>query len=443
MKYNLDPEFEKLTAALAATDEKFWQRVGRHVDPHAVVDEASATIYKICREVAQEGCPSAEVVRQRATYLLDDGKLTSESLEEIRTILELSKQSWDAEALANELVVPVRQARFREIAKRLTVVGVSAQDPRFDSYIEEMMACDAIGLSKADQDTPASEFGLDTEELLADAPLQIQMPTGIGELDVLLRGGPALGSLVTMLMDSKAGKSMWLNHVAAVAALHGEHVGYLSLELEESDVHRRLMAAVAGVAINDLLDRELRKDAAKIVKKLYAENRLGKIFVGAFPPKSLNERDIAAWFDKQEKDKGVRIRFRVVDYGDVVVSSKREDRESEYRTGFTVWSALKAMASGNGDPNWVFTAAQAKRPEWKPGQPIPILGRASTGDSRHKYQLSDLFLTGTPQPDIAARNGYVWFVDADRHFGATGEATQVVPHFRHMGRMADISFLGL
>ena len=440
----MDRDFERISAALSAADNKFYSRIGRYVDPSMIDDAGAQAVYKLCKDIANDhGAPSLEVVKQRAAYLMDDGKLDNDTLQDVHSVLELSKDSWDSEAILGELVGPVRQAIFRSICKRVTTAGVSNREPKFDGFIDDMLTCDKLGVSVADQDVPASEFGLDSDHLIDDAPLYVQMPTGISELDLLLRGGPCLGSLVTMLGDSKAGKSFWLNHVAAVAALHGDNVGYLSLELLESDVHRRLMAAISGVAIHDLADVETRKSASQIIKKLYKQNALGKIFVGAFQPKTVNEREVCAWFDKQEKEKGVRIRTRIVDYGDLIVSSKREDRESEYKTGFTVWAALKAMANGDGNPNWVHTASQAKRPEWKPGQPIPVLGRGSTGDSRHKYQLSDLFLTMTPQPDISARNGYIWMVDADRHFGATGQATDVVPHMRHMGRMADISGLGL
>ena len=444
MSYGMDKDFERITAALSVTDNKFWNRVGKYVDSSMIEDPGAQAVYKLCRDISNDhGAPSLEVVKQRAAFLMDDGKLDNDTLQDVHGVLELSKDSWDGEAILGELVGPVRQAMFRSISKRITTAGVSNREPKFDGFIDDMLLCDKLGVSIADQDVPASEFGLDSDDLIDNAPTYIQMPTGVAELDLLLRGGPCLGSLITTLGDSKSGKSMILNHIGAVAALHNENVGYLSLELNEADVHRRLMAAIAGVSINDLMDVNTRREASQIIKTLYKKNALGKIFVGTFQPKTINEREVCAWFDKQEKDKGVRIRMRIVDYGDLIVSSKREDRESEYKTGFTVWAALKAMANGDGDPNWVHTASQAKRPEWKPGQPIPILGRASTGDCRHKYQLSDLFLTMTPQPDISARNGYIWMVDADRHFGATGQATDVVPHMRHMGRMSDISGLGL
>lgn len=442
--YGMDASFERICAALSATSKTFWLRLGRYVDPSLIADPGAQTVFKLCRDVARDHeVPSTELVLQRAAYTHDDGKLTADDVSDVQLVIATAQESWDEEAILLELVKPVRLGMFRAISKRVTNLGVTDRSPRFEQLLDDMLLCDRLGEPLAELEAKATEFGEDTDQLLSSSNLEIQMPMGISELDMLLRGGPKLGSLVTILGPSKAGKSFALNHLAAVAAMHGENVGYLSMELLEPDVHRRLLAAIAGVAITDLDDPAIRKDAGAIVARMRREGRLGRIVVGAFQPKTLNERDVMAWFAKQEKEKGIRIRYRVIDYGDLIISSQRQDKESEYRTGFTVWSMMKSMASGNvEDPNWVITATQATKPQWKAGQPIQILTRTDTGESRHKYQLSDEFITMTPQPDIAASAGYIWFVDADRHFGVSGVATEVVPHQRYMGRMADISHIG-
>jgi hypothetical protein len=131
-----------------------------------------------------------------------------------------------------------------------------------------------------------------------------------------------------------------------------------------------------------------------------------------------------------------------MDYGDLIASSKREDRESEYGRGKTVWTALYNMAAREEAPNWVLTATQSKRPEARPGQVMPMLTRKDVADSVHKYRLSDFFLTATPQPDMKASDGYLWYIDADRYYGRTGTVLGPIPHFRHMSRMSDVSYLG-
>jgi hypothetical protein len=124
-----------------------------------------------------------------------------------------------------------------------------------------------------------------------------------------------------------------------------------------------------------------------------------------------------------------------------VKSPLRADQESGYSHGATVWKFLANMAQNEQNPNWVITPTQSKRPDWKPGQPISMLTRVHVADSVHKIRLSDFVITGTPQPDIQATAGFLWYIDADRFFGKTGVAVGPVPHFMRMGRMADISHL--
>lgn len=236
--------------------------------------------------------------------------------------------------------------------------------------------------------------------------------------------------------------SVSMCHFAAVAALHGENVAYMSLELPREEIHRRILAAIVGVPINELLNPTVRADAIRIWRRLKDQGKIGRIVIDQFPQQSVDEKGVVAWFERQEKEHDTRFRYRIVDYGDLIASSKREDRESEYGRGKTVWTALYNMASRQDSPNWVVTATQSKRPESKPGQILPVLTRKDVADSVHKYRLSDFFITGTPQPDMRAEQGYIWYIDADRYFGKTGTQVGPVPHQRWMSRMADISHLG-
>lgn len=237
--------------------------------------------------------------------------------------------------------------------------------------------------------------------------------------------------------------SMALSFFAAVAAMHGENVGYLALEDQDATYHARIMAALTGVPIFDILGSPAAyKDAKRIWEKMRQGRNLGRIIINTFPPNSLDSEGVRAWFAAKEREKGLRIRFRIIDYGDIVAATGRRDAESKYSHGATVWGMFAALALGDGDPNWVITASQSTRPQWKVGQTIPVLTRSSVADSIHKVRLSNFFISLTPQPDMTASQGYIWYIDSDRHYGRTGAMTSIVPHQRFLGRMADISHLG-
>lgn len=441
MGYQLDSKFERRISVLCASHKVFWLRIGSRVAPDQLTDPVNQALVKLAKAVASEhGWSTEDLVCQRAALWMSEGKIDEATVLAIGDAFSEADPEVDIDRTVTELVEPVRRNWMQDLASK--VIDRYKNGSRFGNLVDEMVACDRLGEPVADVETKASEFGEDTENLLDGSAISIQIPTGIGELDAELNGGPPLGTLTTYLMDSKAGKSVTLCFAASVAAIHGEDVAYMSLELPKEEIHRRILAAIVGVPINELLNPKVRADALRVWRKLRDQGKIGRIVVDQFPQQSVDEKGVVAWFDRQEKDHNTRFRYRIVDYGDLIASSKREDRESEYGRGKTVWTALYNMASRQDSPNWVVTATQSKRPDAKPGQILPVLTRKDVADSVHKYRLSDFFITGTPQPDMKAEQGYIWYIDADRYFGKTGTQVGPVPHQRWMSRMADISHLG-
>lgn len=441
MSYNLNPKFERQIAVLCASHKLFWLRIGNKVTPDELTDPTNQTLVKLAKAVAVDhNNPTEDLVCQRASLWMSEGKLDEQTVLNIGEALAAQDGEVDIDATVTELVEPVRRHMMQGLVSK--AVERYGNGSKFGDLVDLMAACDALGAAAADIETKASEIGEDSELLLECSTRAEQMPTGICELDSEFGGGLPCGTLTTTLMDSKAGKSVWLCQKAAVASMHGEDVAYLSMELPREEIHRRIIAATLGIPINDLLNPKLRAEALRVYKHLRQSGKVGKVIVEKFEQQAINEKEVVAWFDRQEKEHNTRFRYRVMDYGDLIASSKREDRESEYGRGKTVWTALYNMAAREEAPNWVVTATQSKRPESRPGQVLPMLTRKDVADSVHKYRLSDFFLTATPQPDMKASDGYLWYIDADRYYGRTGTVLGPIPHSRHMSRMSDVSYLG-
>ena len=441
MSYGLNKDFERSCAALAATSKTFWGRIGSRIQPDELDDPLNKLIVKLARDVAKDhGWPTETEIIQRGAAWMTEGKASEAEVMAVSEALQ-SRPDVDLERTITELIEPVRKRWQQDLVRR--VLDRYKNGSKFSDLVDDMQACDRLGDSIADVDILGTEIGEDTESILERAPTGDHMPTGIAELDSFLEGGPHRGTLTTILGDSKAGKSMALSFFAAVAAMHGENVGYLALEDQDATYHARILAAVTGIPISEIMGNpRALKDAKAIWSKMRASGTVGRIIVNTFGAGTLDADGVLAWFAAKEREKGIRIRFRIVDYGDLIAASGRRDNESKYTHGETVWRKLSNMALGDGDPNWVYTASQSTRPQWKHGQPIPILTRSSVADSMHKVRLSNFFISLTPQPDMTASQGYIWYIDSDRHYGRTGAGTDIVQHQRHLGRMADISHLG-
>lgn len=441
MGYNLNPKFERQVAVLCASHKMFWLRIGSKVVPDELNDPINQNLVKLAKAVAVEhNTPTEDLVCQRAALWMSEGKIEESTVLGIGEALAEQDMEVDVDSLVTELVEPVRRQMMQGLVSR--AVERYGNGSKFGDLVDLMSACDRLGEPAADIEVKASEVGEDSDLLLEGSARAEQMPTGICELDSEFGGGLPLGTLTTTLMESKGGKSLYLCHLAAVASMHNENVAFLSMELPREEIHRRILAATLGIPINDLMNAKMRAEALRVYKQLRQSGKVGKVIVEKFEQQAINEKEVVAWFDRQEKEHNTRFRYRVMDYGDLIASSKREDRESEYGRGKTVWTALYNMAAREEAPNWVVTATQSKRPESRPGQVLPMLTRKDVADSVHKYRLSDFFLTATPQPDMKAADGYLWYIDADRYYGRTGTVLGPIPHYRHMSRMSDVSYLG-
>ena len=238
--------------------------------------------------------------------------------------------------------------------------------------------------------------------------------------------------------------SMQLAFEAAIAAMQGENVAFLSVELAKAIQHQRILAAIMAVPINDLMDRNVRKQAVDGFMHLKNLGKIGKIVIEHFSPNTITIQEAIRWYNQQEKLHGCRFRVRILDHADLVLSGSKDTRESKYNHGEVVWNLLAGMALSEDNPelqNWVFTATQSTRPQWKPGTPIPPLTRTQCSDSAHKFRASRLFITMTPQDDIKAEKGYLWNIDKNTYGFGVGEIIGPIPHQRHMARMADPSHL--
>lgn len=440
MSYGLSKDFERTSVLLAARSKNFWLRIGSRLDPEEVVDPANRLLLRLCRAVAADhGWPDEELIIQRASNMLSEGSMTESDLGMVADLLG-ERPDADPEKVVQELIAPVRAVLSSQLSRavidRYKNGGVFGQ-----KLLEDMDACDRLGSPVAEVEIASSEFGEDTETTVLEAPTGRKILTGIYEVDSLFKGGWPLGTLLTLLMDSKVGKSMTACYLVACAILQGENAGYLSLELPKSEIHKRVLAAVVGTAITDLEDPRILGEALRYWKELKRTGRIGRLFIEKLEAGTVDTNGMAAWFRHQEKVHDARIRYRVVDYGDLITSPRKADADDGYNRGKTVWQAMANMAQDPEAPNWVLSPTQSKRPDFKLGQPIPVLTRKDLSDSVHKVRITDFLISGTPQPDIRASAGFQWYIDADRFLGKTGELVGPVPHFMAMGRMADMSHI--
>lgn len=202
------------------------------------------------------------------------------------------------------------------------------------------MVADASLISYGDDD-----LGLDFD----DAESHIQdtknnkLSTGWTSLNELMNGGWDRKTLNVIIGPSNSGKSLWLSNIAANTANSGKNVLYVSLEMSDRKVMKRIGAVRLRININEYDQkskdvhfiqsklREMRgrgtsfatQDDAKSTSGDFFEQPVGKLYVKEFPAGSATVADVEAHVKNLQEKKGIKLDMIIVDYLTIMAPDNR------------------------------------------------------------------------------------------------------------------------
>jgi len=151
-------------------------------------------------------------------------------------------------------------------------------------------------------------------------------PSGIEELDKVLRGGYGSNEITIMMAPPGKGKSFFLINAMYYAMLTGRSVLYVTLELGEKSVVRRLYSRLSFANRKDMLEEEvIAKRANKFFKLV---NTTGRVIY--YPGMSLTVTGIESLLEQQLLYFGFKPDVLIVDYLDRL-APRKADYKSEVR----------------------------------------------------------------------------------------------------------------
>lgn len=170
------------------------------------------------------------------------------------------------------------------------------------------------------------ELGIDRR---AKRSIRAPISTGWAPIDAATGGGWEKGTLSTVIAPTGAGKSMFLVNIACAALQQGLNVLYVTLEMADWKIALRADSYFSGIPINDVPDNTDR------VKKSIGEKCKGRFIVKEWPTKTASVQTIRAHLQKLEQTKEFKPDVVLVDYADLLRSSKgygekRHELEGNY-----------------------------------------------------------------------------------------------------------------
>ena len=160
------------------------------------------------------------------------------------------------------------------------------------------------------------ELHHDMKELLEIAEKSDGLPTGFALLDEALNGGVTIPSYNLVSASSGEGKSIFLQNLAINYARQGKNVIYISLELPEYMIAKRMGAMMAETDIAKIYEQR-----ESVILKLRRDSRKeGQIRMIRLPMRGVTVATLKAYIDSIETSTNLEWKHIMIDYPDLMSS---------------------------------------------------------------------------------------------------------------------------
>lgn len=234
---------------------------------------------------------------------------------------------------------------------------------KIKSIVEQMS-----NVNFADDDDLGSDFD-DPENHVQDSS-RFKIRSGFDTIDHMLGGGWDISTLNVIMAETNNGKSLWMQNFAVKSADMGYNVLYITLEMSERKVMKRLGAMRLKIPINDY--DKISKDTEAIQKRIQNlkntsnsdlfEKKVGKIYSKFWAAGTANINDFDNYLQKLRDKKGIKIDLLIVDYITLIAPIKGIAGDNLYTKGKSLAEGLRAIGSKFKMP--VITGVQVAKDAW-------------------------------------------------------------------------------
>jgi replicative DNA helicase len=188
-----------------------------------------------------------------------------------------------------------------------------------------------------------------------------KVPFSLQFLNDITLGGACSKTLNMLLAGVHVGKSLGLCSFATDNIREGKNVLYITMEMAEEEIARRVDANLLDVAIDDLNEMpqttyERKIEAAK-------QRYLGKLIVKEFPTGGASTMHFDYLLDELDQKRNFKPDVVYIDYLNICSSSRMKDASNSYRYVGSVAMELRGLAVARNVPVW--SATQLNRENFK------------------------------------------------------------------------------
>lgn len=286
-------------------------------------------------------------------------QLENVSAEIIKQIKELYSTLKHPEEFNTNLILKETEnyIRYRKIYDAISI-GAENLDSKKDfsgDYIKQME--DAIYF-KLDNSVGYDYFSNIESRFELYKEDVTKIPTSIDELNNLTNGGIQPKTINCVISSTGGGKSVWLCQEAAYNVKNGKNVLYITLEMSETEIAKRIDANLINTKQDDL--RKLSAEASRFRFEQLKSKTYGKLIIKEFPADSITTLDIKKVIEELKRNMKIDIDMLIVDYLGLMGSYRYSTRNNNsYSIGKHATEELRSLAVQYNIPIW--TAIQFNR----------------------------------------------------------------------------------
>ena len=244
----------------------------------------------------------------------------------------------------------------------------------FDKAIEaankiKFIVDEMSSLNFVQDDDLGSDF--DEPENHVQDSSKFKVKSGFESIDHMLGGGWDIQTLNVIMAETNGGKSLWMQNFAVKSANAGYNVLYVTLEMSERKVMKRLGAMRLKIPINDYdtlsKDTDLIKSRIDGLSKTEGagdifEKKVGKIISKFWAAGTATVSDFDDYIQRLKEKRDIKIDMIVVDYITLIAPIKGIGADNLYTKGKQLAEGLRALGAKYLCP--VITGVQVAKDAW-------------------------------------------------------------------------------
>lgn len=170
-----------------------------------------------------------------------------------------------------------------------------------------------------------------------------RIPFDLDMLNLITQGGLPRKSLTVLMATTGAGKSLAMCHMAASAMMFGKQVLYISLEMSEMELAKRIDSNLMNVDITELADMDAQEYMTKA--KGLAKKSTGKLIFKEYPTGSAHAGHFRFLLSELKNKKGFVPDIIFVDYINICASSRvKNSQANSYTIVKSITEELRGLA---------------------------------------------------------------------------------------------------